>query len=194
MPGRALRRLIGTAAAVLGAAGALVVTVQWLQLAPIEGGQAEAQPEIALERAALTHYDERGERLWRLRADHIGVDEDTRRTQATSVEVAFFDRDSQGLRVTAARLAMDHNREDLRFEGGLLAQGADGLRFATESARWLAEAEALESETPFRAEQGELLLEGTGFRYSAAQGRFLVQGDAHLRWAPQSAPEEMGAE
>jgi len=194
MSRRKIRRLIGTTAALLGAAAALVFTAQWLQLAPLAGGGTQAQPEIALERTALTHYDESGEQVWRLRADHIGVDQDARSTRATGVTVTFFDPGSAGLLVSAASLAMDHNREDLRFEGGLQAQGPDGLRFATESARWLAEEEVLESAAPFRAEQGELLLEGTGFRYSAAEGRFLVQREAHLRWAPQSASEEMGAE
>ena len=175
--------------------GLIWLLVGWLELEPITSLSRGFQPDVALQGTTLTHYEGMGQRLWSLTAQTITVDEKTRTTVAEAVEVRFWHAAGEGepqealaLSVHAQRLVLDNVRQDMVFEGRLSANDAHGLEFATHDATWRQQEGVLEGEGIVTVQRGDLSLEGVGFRYDMQEGKFLLKGQARLRWMPEEEP------
>jgi len=185
-PLRALVWLLSVAAL----SATLWFSAAWLQLPSLPRLAAQNQPDIALKGSVLTHYDEAGKRLWTVEANSIMLDQRRHTTVALTSVVRFFGQgDGAALAVHAERMVLDNASGDVRFEGTLSAQDAQGLQFDTSDARWDNKERVLEGEGALEVQQNELSFEGRGFRYDVQAKKLLIKEQAHLRWVlPQGTP------
>ncbi len=184
------------------AVGFLWVTYDWLELDPIQQVVAQEEPDIVLAQSSLVRYDEAGRALWTVTARAIALNEATRKTVAEQVEVQFWSVDAPVeteqvamLTVVADQLTFDNLSQDLNFEGTIVAQNDQGLKFSTSNARWSNKQQVLEGEDGVQVihpwgDTGLIELQGVGFRYDAQTGKILLsdptgESDAILRWQPQ---------
>lgn len=179
------------------------ITIDWLQLDPIQPAIAQDEPDIVLDQTSLVRYDEFGKPLWTVYAKAISLDDETRKTVAEQVEVQFWDTSVQtpsaqavALTVAADQMTFDNLSQDLAFEGAIVAQNEQGLRFVTSNARWMNSNQILEGDENIQVsypwgENGTIALQGVGFRYDAQTGKILLadptgEQDATLQWQPKS--------
>lgn len=179
------------------------ITIDWLQLDPIQPAIAQDEPDIVLDQTSLVRYDEFGKPLWTVYAKAISLDEETRKTVAEQVEVQFWDTSVQtpsaqavALTVAADQMTFDNLSQDLAFAGDIVAQNELGLRFVTSNARWMNQNQILEGDEDIQVsypwgDNGTISLQGVGFRYDAQSGKILLsdptgEHDATLQWQPKS--------
>jgi LPS export ABC transporter protein LptC len=143
------------------------------------------EPEIALGRSIMTGYDQKGQRLWELEAQSTTLDEESNQTLAEHIRLRFFRDEQVSLEVTAARLLLFNNSQEMELTGGIEAYQAQGVKFYTEQMRWDPNRQVLVGQGEVEVQKGESRLTGQGFEYSPEKGQLKVREEAHLIVFPE---------
>lgn len=160
--------------------------VAWLGLRTVPSPpKLREEPAIEITGPILTRFDEEGQRWWELEARSIAVDQETDRTLAEGVRLRFFRNEQAALEVTATRLLLFNQSEEMELEGGVEARGSGGLKFYTERMRWDPQRQVLVSAAEVEISRGENRLTGTGFQYWPQEGKLRIEEEARLILLPE---------
>jgi LPS export ABC transporter protein LptC len=151
-----------------------------LGLRPAPPPPRSQEPTVDIVVPTLTKFDEAGRRLWELRAASLTLDRQAEQASAMDVQLDFFRDEQVTLEVVAARLLLSNKSGDFELEGGITAQGEQGLKFRTERMHWDARDELLSGDLEVEVEKGENKLSGRGFEYSPQEGKFVIEEGSHL--------------